>query len=786
MKILPIASFLVTIVLLISCSSQSYVNRGDKMVESGRYHRANTMYEKAYKKEKDKERKADVAFKTASCYDQVNQPRKAASWYRKAILNRDTFSNAVLNLAYAEVKNNRLEDAEENFWEYLDLRPEVKTESDPSVILKRISEWEEFPGRYKVEILKNFNSTSSDFAPIFMGQDTNVIFFTSTRKIKDKIGKDGVTGDYFSNILESHYSNEVVRKSKKKRGKKAKSRKVIVDTYQWSKPNSIGDSINSDWNDGAASFSYEGDILYFTSSRKINKDNQGTKIYAVQRTDGDWGDVALLDLVPDSLSVAHPSISPDGSILYFVSDMPGGYGGNDIWMAKKSGSGWSEPQNLGRPINTPNDELFPHIRDNGNLYFASDRADGMGGLDIYKAERSKAGVWAVENMKYPINSTADDFAIVFQPKTEKGMFTSSRKKGNDDIYRFDYVPLQFTFSGQVLNSETKEPVEKAEIHVVSSDGEQSDLKANQEGRFIVELQPDLEYIVMVSSEGYLNGKELVNTLGLDVSRNFKSIIGLKPIEKPIELPNIFYDFGSWELREESRTALDGLVETLNDNPKITIELGSHTDFIGSENTNQELSQKRAQAVVDYLIDNGIYWDRLIAHGYGESQPREINLDTAKEYDFLVEGDVLTESKINKMNSEQREIANQLNRRTEFKVLSTNYQPGPNSKIKPGANSNQIGNTLIKELNKVKGVFYTIQIGTFNKNTIPHVVQNFKVAFRGSVNENTMRYTTGVFDDLEEAKAEAQIINSKGIKAFVIAYYNGKKITFAEAKKLKNQ
>jgi len=364
------------------------------------------------------------------------------------------------------------------------------------------------------------------------------------------------------------------------------------------------------------------------------------------------------------------------------------------------------------------------------------------------------------------------------------MFSSSRKKGNDDIYRFDYMPLQFTFSGQVLDSESKEPIEKARINIVSTDGEQSEVKSGKDGKFFLELKPDLEYIAMVSKDGYLNGKELVNTLGINVSRNFKSIIGLKAIEKPIELPNIFYDFGSWSLREESKEALDGLVETLNDNPKITIELGSHSDFVGSESTNKEISQKRAQSVVDYLIDKGIYWDRLIAHGYGESEPRKINSAIVKEHDFLKVDEVLTESRIEKMNSDQKEIANQLNRRTEFKVLSTDYKPGPNSKVKPGSNSNQIGNTLIKELNKINGVFYTIQVGAFEKNTIPTVVQNFKVVFRAKVNETTNRYTTGIYDDIEEAKIEAQNINKKGIKAFVIAYNNGKKITFAEAKKLK--
>ena len=784
MKLFSNICIFIILGVFVSCSSQSYVNRGDKMVQSGQYYYAQGLYEKAYKKSKDKELKADIAFKAASCFDQVNEVRKASSWYRRAILNRDTFSNAVLNLAYAEVKNGKMEEAEENFWEYLDLKPEAKAENDPSEILKRISAWEEYPGRYKVEILNDFNSSGSDFCPVYMGKDTNVIFFSSTRKLNGKPKKDGVTGDFHSNIFESHYSNEVIRKSKKRKGRKATSRRVIVDTYQWSKARGVGDTINSEWNEGAACFSPEADVLYFTSSRKITKDNQGTKIFAVQRQEDGWGSVAQLDLVPDSLSVGHPSISADGNILYFVSDMSGGYGGNDIWMAKKSGSSWSEPQNMGRPINSPNNELFPFIKNNGDLFFASDRKEGMGGLDIYQAKRQETGVWKVENMKYPINSTADDFAMVFQTGQEKGMFTSSRKNGNDDIYRFDYVPLQFSFSGKIVNSETNEFIPNADIHIVSSNGKQMDIQASENGQFNVDLDPELEYIVMVSAEGYLNGKEQVSTLGIEISRNFKSVIGLKPIEKPIELPNIFYDFGSWQLREESKTVLDGLVETLNDNPKITIELGSHTDYVGSESTNRDLSQKRAQSVVDYLIEKGIYWDRLIAHGYGESKPQTINAVKAKEFNFLAEGDVLSESFISKLKEKEKDEANQLNRRTDFRVLSTDYQPGPNSKVKPGSDSSQIGNTLIKNLSEIKGVFYTVQIGAFNKNTIPPILQKYKVVFRGSVDDSTVRYTTGIFDDLEEARAEAGKISETGINAFVIAYNKGKKITFAEAKKLK--
>jgi peptidoglycan-associated lipoprotein len=787
MKTLSHFLIFLALLTLAACSATSYVKRGDRLTKSGRYALAQPNYEKAYKKFKDKKEKAAVAMKNAKSFEQINLPRKAAIWYRKAIMNQDTFPEAVLALAYAEVKCNRLEEAKENFWEYEDLVKDIDTLSLSDTILKRIEKWEEFPGRYKVAYLKQFNSAASDFAPVYMGQDTNVVVFTSNRKVKDRPKKDGVTGAYYTNIYESHYSNEIVRKSRKKKGRKkrkkgaSKSRVIVTEKYQWSKAKSINDTINSELNDGAACFSSDGQMMFFTSTRRINKNHQGTKIYAIQNNGGNWGEAALQQIVADSISVAHPSLSEDGSLLYFVSDMPGGYGGNDIWVCKNEGGNWGAPRNLGRPINSSADELYPFIRDNGSLYFASDRKGGIGGLDIYKAQRNASAAWEVENMKYPINSSADDFAIHFQAGNEKGMFTSSRRKGNDDIYRFDYVPLRFALKGKVVNDNNTKNVENFSVHVVSSDGEQVDVKGNSEGKFEVELKPDLEYIVMVSAEGYLNGKHLMNTLGLKKSRNFKTTIRMKPIEQPIELPNIFYDFGSHELREESKEALNGLVETLNDNPKITIELGSHSDFVGSEEVNKEISQKRAQSVVDYLIDHGIYWDRLIAQGYGESKPRQIDSTLAAQYNFLKIGDVLTEKKISTLSKDNREIANQINRRTEFKVISTNYKPGPNSKKRP--TGDQMGNTLVKDLNKIQGAFYTIQLGMFRKSVQPKVLKNFKIVFKAPANAAMDRYTIGFFDDLTEAKKELQKIKRKGIKAIIIAYRNGKKITFAEAKKL---
>ncbi len=529
MKKLHLIGIVIIATLLAGCSANSYVKRGDKYLKTGRYYLAGKMYTKAYKKAKEKDFKAEIAYKNANCFNEINQTRKAASWYRRAVMNRDTFNEALEKLAYAELKNSKNKKAEEYFQEYVKQNPEAKN-ADAGKILNRINYWEEFPGRYKVTPIKHLNSGSSDFAAAYVGNDTTIIVFSSTRKIKSKKKKDMVTGDNHSNIFESRYTNEIVRKNKK-----GKKRTITTNEYKWSRPQEVGDTINSLNSEGSPSFTADGNTMFFATSRKINKNNQGTKIFMAQRKNNTWDRPVMLLIVSDSISVAHPSISADGKLLYFISDMPGGYGGNDIWVCKKEGADWGRPQNLGRPINSANDELFPYIRSNGKLYFASDRKGGMGGLDIYEAQVGDNGNWEVKNMRYPINSTADDFAITFAGDTKNGMLTSSRRRGNDDIYRFKYVPLRLTMSGTILDDDIQKPIEGVTIHLSASNGENLSAVSDKDGKYQFELKPNTEYLAEISKKGYLNEKYKVNTGTAKVSRNFKGNVSLKSIENPIEL-----------------------------------------------------------------------------------------------------------------------------------------------------------------------------------------------------------------------------------------------------------
>jgi peptidoglycan-associated lipoprotein len=331
---------------------------------------------------------------------------------------------------------------------------------------------------------------------------------------------------------------------------------------------------------------------------------------------------------------------------------------------------------MGANVNTPGDEMFPTVNENGVLYFSSDYHLGMGGLDIFKLNVEPNGKQEAINLKFPINSEADDFGIIFEEGKEEGYFTSTRTegaKGSDDIWSFVLPPLSFAVDLIVLNAETEKPISETSVKLLGSDGTSFNKITDNEGRLNFKLKEETDYVIATSKERFLNGKENLSTKGYETDNIFAVEIRMPPIEIPIELPNILYDFDDWHLRPESMVALDELVQTLNDNPHITIELSAHTDYVGSLVKNDTLSQRRSQSVVNYLITKGIAADRLVAKGYGESSPKTVNAKLAKEYSFLKEGNMLSEEFIKKLSAQQQEITNQINRRTEFRVLSTDYK-----------------------------------------------------------------------------------------------------------------
>jgi peptidoglycan-associated lipoprotein len=623
--------------------------------EAGSYYDAIDLFKDVYSKTREKQLKADMVYMVSECYRLINDPKNAETWYKKAVKSPFPKPEAQYWLAESTKKLGRYPQAIEEFRKYRQLVPGDPRTEQQIRSCELAMEWQASPEAYNVEELKDINSRDDDFSPAYARDDYGMVWFTSSRDDAEGNKDHGATGQNFTDIFETRLD---------KKGK-------------WSTPVPI-DYLNSEFEDGTPSFSSDYSEVYFTRCEAGKREKKGCVIMYSKREGTKWSEPEKINLVADSLIAAHPSISADGQTLYFVSDMPGGMGGKDIYRTTRTspGSPWTKPENLGPDINTRGNELFPYIRDNGSLYFASDGQIGMGGLDIFSATPQSGDRWLVQNMRPPINSPADDFGITFQRDAEKGIFSSSRKlKGDDDLYSFEMPPLVFSITGLVKDEKTGQPVPGAIVQLIASDGANMQAETGNNGDFKFNLRPEVDYIFLASKKGYLNGKEKETTRGQDKSREYMSTIMLTPIDRPIELPNIFYDFGKWDLRPESMVSLDKLVETLNDNPNVTIELMSHTDSRDTEEYNMELSQKRAQSVVDYLVSKGIARDRLTAKGYGESSPKVVDESIVKDAPFLKLGQTLTEQYINSLaTDEQKEIAHQINRRTEFKVLRTDYEP----------------------------------------------------------------------------------------------------------------
>jgi peptidoglycan-associated lipoprotein len=650
------------IILLIIASLQESVSQKRKAeraysaFNAGEYFDAIDEFKDSYSRtnKTDKASRTELVYMIAECYRLTNDPKNSETWYKLAVKSSNSRPEAQYWLAESLKKNGKYQQAIDEFKKYKQVAPNDPKADQEIRACELAIEWLRNPEAYRVEELKDLNSKESDYSPSYGRDDFGLVYFTSARDDAKGNKTHGATGQGFTDIFESR----IDKKSK------------------WSTPVPVNE-LNSEFEDGTPFFAGDYKEVYFTRCEAGKREKKGCVIMYSKRSGDTWSEPKNIGILPDTLVTAHPALTSDGLSLYFVSDLAGGFGGKDIWKSTRTGEGaeWSKPVNLGPDINTGGNELFPYIRDDGTLYFSSDGLIGMGGLDIFKATPQPDGSWVVQNLKSPVNSFADDFGITYEDGNERGIFSSTRKgRGNDELYTFELPPLRFNLTGLVKDEKTGAVIAGSIIQLIASDASNLQAETGTIGDFKFTLKPDVDYIFLASKNGYLNGKEKETTKGQVKSRDFMVTILLTAIDKPIELPNIFYDFGKWDLRPESMVSLDKLVETLADNPKVTIELMSHTDSRDTEEYNQDLSQKRAQSVVQYLIEKGVEPERLSPRGYGESSPKVVDATIASQSTFLKIGTTLTEQYINTLaNEEQKEIAHQINRRTEFRVMRTNYE-----------------------------------------------------------------------------------------------------------------
>ena len=640
--------------LLMSCGADQAMKKGDKFFAVGEYYDAANQYRKAYTQTANKERKekGERAMKTAECYRRIHFTNKAITSYNNAIRYKQEDSLTHFYLGQLYMRNGNYKEAAKHYQMATDSLPM----EDPHWQLAKTGlksaqmapQWKKDGSDYTVKREGLFNSRRSEYSPMLAGDQNEQLFFTSTRNQAQGDEYSGITGSKAADIF-------FVQKD---------------DKGKWGKPQAIDSELNSTFDEGACSFTPDGRTMYLTQCKTDPNYPRYATIVASNRSDAAWSKPTEVHISNDTLySYAHPAVSPDGDWLYFVSDMPGGFGGYDIWRCRFYGNHEvGAIENLGEPVNTAGDEMFPTFRPNGDLYFSSDGHPGMGGLDIFIYKNGK-----VEHPGFPLNSQGDDFGMTFEGRLNKGFFSSNRgdTRGYDHIYSFFNPEIVQTVKGWVYEQDGYE-LTAAQVYMVGNDGTNLKLSVRADGSFTQEIKPGVDYVLLGTCKGYLNHQEELRVEPVTKSEEYVLQFPLANISAPVLIENIFYDFDKATLRPESQTALNELVDMLNDNPNITIELSAHTDFKGSDQYNERLSQRRAESVVNYLIEHGIAADRLTPKGYGESKPKKIKRKVAEKYPFLKEGDFLTEEFITTLPEEQQDQCNQLNRRTEFIVLRTTY------------------------------------------------------------------------------------------------------------------
>lgn len=647
---------LVVILLLgfVSCGADRNIKKGDKHLSLGEYYDAAEQYKQAYRRIPPKERKArgQVSKKIALANDYINSSAKAIAAYRNVIRYHQDSPETHLKLAGNLMKQGQYGDAAKEYQIVLDSLPGNKAAKEGLLAASEAPAEKKNASKYIVKKMDVFNSRRSDYSPMLFGDQYDQLYFTSTRNEAQGDELSGITGVKPGDIFYSEKD----------------------DKGHWGRPQTIESGLNTEFDEGTPAFSPDGREMYITQCTTDPSYPRYAKIAVSNRADASWGKATPLEISRDTLSsFAHPAISPDGNWLYFVSDMPGGKGGLDIWRVRLIGGTTGGVENLGEPINTPGDEEFPTFRPNGDLYFSSNGHGGLGGLDIFIAKVGKDHKFHLEHPGYPLNSQGDDFGCTFEGPHNRGFFSSNRgdARGWDHIYSFELPEIVQTVKGWVYEMEGYE-LPAAQVYMVGDDGTNLKLSVKGDGSFEQVIKPGVDYIMLASCKGYLNHKEELKVDSVSESKEYTLQFPLASIRVPVMIDNIFYDFDKATLRPESKKALDELVKLLNDNPNVTIELSAHCDYKGPAEYNKKLSQERANNVVAYLTEHGIAKDRLTPVGYGKEKPKTVRKKLTEKYPWLKENDVLTEDFIKKLDKDKQEICNQLNRRTEFIVLRTTY------------------------------------------------------------------------------------------------------------------
>ena len=733
-------------------AQKNYTEEADKAFGLEQYNNAVEKYKKAYTKINNKPEKNRILYQIAECYRMSGSTKNAEAAYKRVIKLNYFKQEPKSYLYYADAlrANENYDEALTNYNNYIKLAPDDQRGKFGAESCTKIKQWLEKPTRYEVTNMKKFNTKDNEWSPAFSDRKKyNELVFTSTREGTTGKGQDAWTGSGFSDFFSVNQDR--------------KGNWSAVDLYD--KENII----NTEANEGVASFNETGSSIYFTRCPNENKKRLGCFIYNSKKKGKGWEEAERVELGSEDYDFIHPAISGDELTIYFASNMPGGQGEFDIWCAKrdKKNKPFGKPVNLGPSINTAGKEEFPTLRYDTVLYFSSNCLPGLGGYDIFKTSKVNDEWTAPKNMGSPINSSGDDLSIVFFPDGEKGFMSSNRKggRGGDDIYSVYLPPLLYTLKGTIRDDNTLQLLEGVNVKLVGSNGTSIETKTDKKGIYKFDNKQfvwNVTYNIEVTKKGYLNNnnKGTESTVALEANKDFVHDFRLTPIPiAPVLLPEILYDLAKWDLKEQYQDSLIDLIRTMEANPRLVIELRSHTDSRRIPMTNDTLSQRRAQSVVDYLITRGINQARLVARGYGEKVPRHLTRETnvmykgkdgkmlpGKLYTFP-EGVTLNDEYINSLrNVDEKEAAHQLNRRTEFSILRDDYVPSATQ------DSIATGFALINSLDSDNVVSYK----PATNNGLPEancIINN--VAMKLSVNE-TAKTATFSYDQAMKFLKELRI------------------------------
>lgn len=651
----------------VAMAQGSLTEDADAAFKAGQYFNAIEGYKKAYTEEKKASEKAAIIFKIGECYRKLGDGPNSQVWYEKA--NKAQYTDPITYYYIGEALKTQGKYAEAivAYNKYKEKNP-GDTRADASLAsCQQAQAWKDAPSRYQVDPEVLLNSAQYDFSPAFSDKKNDEVVFVSSRAASTGTETDGIVGENFDDLYAS---------SRDKLGK-------------WSEPVKLPPTINSPAHEGSGTFNGKRTVFYFTRCLHEKKKAHGCEIYMSKKVGSNYSEAELLTLHPpvadndsNQVKLGQPALSKDDDVLIFASNQKGGQGGKDLWMVRldKDGKPTGVPTNLGPEVNTPKDEMFPFVRENGNLYFSSNRPAGMGGLDIYVAEKTGDNTWGhAENMKAPVNSSGDDFGIIFDKNEERGYFTTNRPggKGQDDIWRFLMPNLEFALQGTCYDKLTGQPLPDAKVEVVGTDGSSFNALADGNGGFKFAekgkdryIKENTSYTVRASKDNYLVVNDQITTVGLNESTTFAKEYYLQPVikDKGIPLPQVLYNIDDFALTDAGKDSLETLYNTLVENPTIVIELRSHTDARPTrkyKGGNLELSQKRAQSCVNYLVQKGIDPARMTPVGRGAEEP------------------LIAMDEIKKMKTkEEQEAAHQRNRRTDFKVISFDYVPKENAPAPP--------------------------------------------------------------------------------------------------------